>query len=234
MLKSKYISVLFFLISFEIGMAQNQRFKAGFTAGLVATDVDGADTRDGDNDFSKLGFTAGLLLNTELSKKTALQLELNFIQKGSMQRPDSMNNGYYKIGFSYVEFPVLLKRHITFKVRQKPVTRIDLEAGASVGRMVSYQIINGTNSVLPPSNNLFNFTDVSLLAGADYNISKSVIFCLRYSNSIIPVIKRNTPNIHFITYTFNKGNNMVLQFSFKFIFKGKTVESIPKDQEPAK
>ncbi len=229
MIQKKYLAGLLFLFLIETSIAQ--RFRAGFTAGLVASDVNGADTRDNDNDFSKVGITAGLLVNTQVTEKTILQLELNYIQKGSLQRPDSLNNGYFKIAFNYVEFPVLLRRRVKFKIRQKPVNRFDLEAGASVGRMVSYRLINSQNTILPPADNLFNYTDVSLLVGADYNISDNFIFCLRYSNSLIPVIKKNTPNLHFITYTYNRGNNMVFQFSFKYILKPKAADTTPKIQD---
>jgi hypothetical protein len=226
MMKRSGILLLLFLV--VVRTLNAQRFKAGINVGLLASDINGADTRDKDNDFSKLGFTAGFLVNTQISKKNKFQLELNFIQKGSQQRPDSMGNGYYKIALSYVEVPLIIRRQIYFTKRQVPVNRIDLEAGVSVGRMVSHYVVNSSNTVFTGYDNLFNSTDVSLLIGADYNISKHIVFCLRYSNSVIPAIKRNTPNVHFITYTFNRGNNMVLQFTFKFVFGGKVPDTTPQ------
>lgn len=214
----KSISVyLFFLVLF-FGELKAQRFNAGFSVGLCATHINGADTRDGDNDFHKVGFTAGGLVNTPITKKSTFQFEINFIQKGSTQPPDSNNNGYYKIALAYVEVPLIIKRRINFTIRKKPVSKVDLEAGVSFGRMISRSVVGSTNYNLPTPDKYFNKNDISLLVGANYNFSKNVYFCLRYSNSVIPAIKRNTPNINFITYTFNRGNNMVIQFCFKFVF----------------
>ena len=195
-----------------------QKFKAGFTLGLNATDINGADTRDNDNDFSKLGVTVGGIVSTAINEKTIFQLELKFVQKGHLDKPDSLNNGYSKISLYYSEAPVLIKRQLKFNMRKKPMTRFMLECGASVGRLVNYEVIGATNYKIYSGPELFNFYDVSLLAGLGYNFSERVSLSIRYSNSVIPVIKKNIPNPAFITYSFNRGNNMVFQFAFKFVF----------------
>lgn len=199
--------------------ATAQKFNVGFTTGLSVSEINGANYISGNVGFHKVGVIAGAIINTSLTPKSLLQFEFNFIQKGSSQPPDSANNGYYKIALSYLEVPVLIRRRINFTMFKKPVSKIDLEGGLSFGRMISRNVTGSTNSSLP-TGDLYNQTDISLLAGVDYNFSKNVYFCLRYSNSVIPAIKRNAPNFNFITYTFNRGNNMVLQFSFKFVFSG--------------
>ncbi|MBI3518467.1 MAG: PorT family protein [Bacteroidetes bacterium] len=195
-----------------------QRFNAGFSGGLVVSDIDGADTRDTDNDFHKLGFTLGGVVNTQLTKKTLLQFEINFIQKGSMQPPDSLNNGYFKIALGYVEIPLLIRRQIYFNWKGKKINKFDLEAGVSYGKMVQRKVIGNTNYVISNTSDYYNTNDVSVLVGADYNFTKNVLFCFRYSNSVIPVIKRNNIRPGFYSYAYNKGNNLVFQFSFKFLF----------------
>ncbi len=212
----KHKTFLLFLL--VVNLMQAQRFRVGFTGGLCVTDIDGADTRDSDNDFHKPGFTVGGILNMPLNEKRSFQFEINYIQKGSTMPPDSLNNGYYKIALDYVEMPFLIKQRVKFNLRKKPVTQLDLEGGVSVGRMIRHNVTGSTNYGIISSDNLFNKTDLSLLFGADYNFSKNFYFCVRYSNSVIPSIKRNAPNLNFITYTFNRGNNMVWQFSFKFLF----------------
>lgn len=204
-----------------------QRFRAGFSGGLTVTDIDGADTKDNDNDFYKLGFTAGALVNAQIGKKSSLQFEINYIQKGSLQIPDSLNNGYFKIAIDYVEVPLLVKRHVYFNMKKGPVNKVDMGIGVSVGQMVRKVVIDKTNNTLPNTDNLYNKTDVSLLAEIDYNFTKNICFCFRYSNSLIPAIKKNIPYAHFLYYTFNRGNNMVFQFSFKFLFGAKKQETTP-------
>lgn len=205
-----------------------QKFNAGFSGGLVVSDIDGADTRDTDNDFHKLGFTVGGIVNTQLTKKTLLQFEINYIQKGSMQPPDSLNNGYFKIALGYVEIPLLVRRQIYFNWKGKKINKIDLEAGVSYGKMVQRKVIGNMNYVLNNTDEYYNTNDVSVLIGADYNFTKNVLFCFRYSNSVIPAIKRNAIMPGFYTYNYNKGNNLVFQFSFKFLFGAKQKNDTPK------
>jgi hypothetical protein len=219
--------IIFLVLILVQTVCFGQRFKGGFTIGLDATDVNGADTRDTDNDFSKLGFTAGGIISTSLSPKTVFQVEFNYIQKGHLDKPDSMNNGYSKIALQYVEIPFLIKHRVNFTIRKKQVSRLDLEAGASIGRLVNYSIIGASNYKIYSGPELFNFYDASILVGADYNLSRNVCFSLRYSNSVIPVIKKNAANVKLLTNTFNKGNNMVFQFAFKFLFGGPKPEETP-------
>ena len=216
--------LILFLVAFTSGYSQ--RFFGGLSAGLVVSDIDGADTRDPDNDFHKVGFTVGGLMNTQLTKKTVFQFEINYTQKGSLQPPDSLNNGYFKIALGYIEIPLLIKRQIYFNWKQKRVNKVDIEAGLSYGRMVHNTVIGGTNYVIPSAINYFNTNDISVLVGADYNFTKNVYFCFRYSNSLIPAIKKNAANTGIQSVnTINKGNNMVFQFSFKFVFGEKKQET---------
>ena len=224
----KYISgILFFvfILSF-LNIANAQRFKAGLSAGLTATDVNGADGRDYDNDFNKLGFTLGGIVNSELNEKNTLQLEINYVQKGTMQRPDSNNNGYFKIALDYIEVPLLFRHHTHFTLFKKPVDKFDWEIGASFGRLVRLKEIQD-NSPLGSVPD-YNKTDVSIFAGFDYNITSNVYLCLRYSNSVIPVLNKSSLPPYLYRYTYNKGNNMVFQFAFKFVFGGDEETEVKK------
>lgn len=223
MSKKVFLSVIILLYFFS--SCYCQKFNAGFSVGLTVSDIDGADTRDPDNDFHKIGFTAGGLVNTQLTKKSIFQFEINYVQKGSLQPPDSLNNGYFKIALGYVEIPLLIKRQIYFNWKQKRINKLDVEFGLSYGRMVYNNVIGGTNYTLSSASQYFNYNDISALLGLDYNFTKNIYFCFRYSNSLIPAIKKNSSNYGTQSInTINKGNNMVFQFSFKFVLNGKKQE----------
>ena len=217
-------------VFFIITNIKAQKFNAGFSGGLVVSDIDGADTRDTDNDFHKLGFTAGGVVNTQIAKRTLLQFELNYIQKGSLQPPDSINNGYFKIALAYVEIPLLLRQQIFFNWKGKKINKIDLEAGVSYGKMIQRTVIGNTNYVISNTSNYYNTNDVSVLVGADYNFTKNILFCFRYSNSVIPAIKRTAIRPGFYSYAYNRGNNLAFQFSFKFIFGAKQKQNTPPQE----
>lgn len=221
------IFIFFIIIAFFQNSTQAQRFRAGLSGGLVVTDVAGVSNG---RDFQKLGYTFGGIVNSMLNEKNVLQFEINYITKGSQQRPDSANNGYYKLAFDYIEVPLIWKRRLNFTLFKKPVSRFDFEAGLSAGRLIRYSFIsdNYTQSIDP---NNFNKTDVSILLGLDYNFSSNFYFCLRYSNSVIPVTKRNTVTSPvFIPRTFNQGNNLVFQFALKIIFGSERNNVEPKTQ----
>ena len=201
-----------------------QRFRAGLSAGAVASDVQGTDTRDNDADFTKLGFSLGGIVNSNITKNIILQLEINYIQKGAAQKPDSLMNGSFRLVLNYIEIPLVFRRRMHMTIFKKPSNNFDLEWGASIGRLFSSSFTaDNYPQYLGP--NTFNKTDVSLLFGFDYNLNNNIHFCVRYSNSVIPAIRHDsTPGLQFLPYTFNMGNNMVFLFAIKFIFGGSNSE----------
>ena len=209
----------FFTFLFTFNTVNAQVFRAGFSAGATATDIDGMDLRDRDNDFNKLGYIFGAIVNTSPGKKNTFQMELNYVQKGTLQRPDSMNQGYYKLAIDYVDMAFLLRHNIHFNIKQKPVDKFDWELGASLGRMVRHTW-NLDNYPSPLNLSNMNQTDVSLFGGIDYNFSSKACFCIRYSNSVVPVIKHAVIPSYLYGRLFNSGNNMAFQMSIKFIFGG--------------
>jgi hypothetical protein len=187
------------------------------------------DSRDGDNDFNKLGYLLGGIVNTSLGKKDMFQMEINYIKKGTLQKPDSLNNGYYKLALDYVEVPLLLRHHFHFNMGKKSIDRFDWEIGGSVGRMVRHTWIED-GSAAPFDLNKLNKTDVSVLIGLNYNFSSRSSLSFRYSNSVIPAAKHDAYPGYFFIYSFNTGNNMVFQMSLKFIFGG----SARKETDPSR
>lgn len=207
-----------------------QSFNAGIGGGLVVSDINGSNTDNTRRGFHKLGVTVGGAANFRIAKKTLLQFEINYIQKGSMQPPDSLNNGYYKIALGYIEIPLLIRQQIFFNWKGKKINKVDLEFGASYGKMFHRTVIGNTNYVLSNTADYYNTNDISLLAGIDYNFTNNICFNFRYSNSLIPAVKRSTLVNGLISQTFNRGNNMVFQFGFKFLFSTKKKTSSSSDE----
>ncbi len=206
------------ILIFPAGFYTNaQQFNAGISGGFVASDVYASDIYDYDTDFHKAGFIFGGLVSTALSPNTTLRLELNYIQKGTQQPADSTGNGYYKFSFNYLEFPLIFKWRFNFNVAKKPINRFDFQTGISVGKLISHNS-EGDNFYSYAGDSYLNKTDVSLLAGLGYNFSPHFNFSFRYSNSLIPVFKRNSPPPFYFTSTLNNGNNLVWHFIFQYMF----------------
>lgn len=208
-----FLVAVFSLFFFTV----HAQFRAGLSACGVLSDVQGADFIDFDNDFYKVGFAAGGIMNSYIDDQNSFQFELNYITKGSMQRPDSLNQHYYKLVLNYIEVPLVYRHQLKFVLNKKPRNNFEIEFGASVGRVVKYkQLLN--NYSQPFNDDQFNHTDVSLLLGFNYHINNHLYAGLRYSNSVIPALKRNNIPYGFYRVAFNNGNNMVFQLGLHYVF----------------
>lgn len=212
---NRYFIICFLLIGLQSSFAQ--RFRAGLVAGLVSTDLAGVDPYD--NDFHKAGFTAGGILNAKLSDKNSFQFEILYTQKGSLQPADSLNNfNYFQLNLNYIEVPLLFIHKFTFNVNKKPIKGFASEVGISLGALSGISQNNNTFYGIP-DNKQFRNNEVAANIGFSYTIIDNLSLNVRYSNSIIPVVKNAQLLNGFFWYTFNKGNNMVFYFSLRYIFK---------------
>jgi hypothetical protein len=216
------ILLLCLLAGFSQLKGQNKenssRFRAGIHIGFVASDIPGMDNKDGDSDFHKLGFSFGGIVNTRLNDHNTLQLEINYIQKGSASPPDSGNINSYKFALQYIEVPFLIKHKLHINIHRKPNDRLELHGGFSVGRLVGFSNIDETNSATQVDLSKLNTTELSLLVGLAFSATPNLSFHLRYSNSLTPAIKHNAIPTYQLYNAFNNGNNLVFFFGAQYVF----------------
>jgi len=176
-----------------------QDFNGGVIAGINLSEISG-DFVDGPN---KLGLYLGLFTNRYVSDRSSIQLELNYVQKGSTKSPDSINYSYYNLRLHYIEL------HLMYKFDIKKFT---LEIGPSFGYLAkSYEEADGWEVDDP-----FNTWDFSLGFGLNYKISKNLSANLRYSNTVYPPV-RNNPSGN--TFFLRKGQyNEVLSLTLHYTF----------------
>ncbi|MBI3500966.1 MAG: PorT family protein [Bacteroidetes bacterium] len=222
---------LLFLIPYTLYLipftsSAQSTFRAGLAAGLVSSDVVGIDPYD--TDYSKLGFTAGGFSNLKLSERNSLQFEILYVQKGSLQPLDTANNNYYfyKLKLNYAEVPLLFIHRFKIAMMKKEAFPLGFEIGPSFGIRTSirqdgiaYQ--NGYYLTGVYDYTQFRKTEVAANIGISYYFTKNFLFNVRYSNSIIPVIRHAIPLNTFFWYAFNKGDNTLVSFTFRLLFGGK-------------
>lgn len=189
--------ILFFLILIiATAYVSAQSFKGGVLAGIAATEISG-DRLSGPN---KAGIYAGAFVNIDLPGKSSLQMEIDFIQKGSRHNPDTTSPDSYLLRLNYIEIPI----HYRYKFHP----RMMVESGLSYGILIhKYEEVNGNEiDIISPA---FKFGDLSLNIGFFYALSDHLKFNLRYSNSLLHV----RPHGSGATYRLNKGQyNSVLSF----------------------
>lgn len=176
------------IISLNLFMVNAQDFEGGIQAGLTASQVQGDIT----SGYNKAGFYVGAYVNRHISDFSVLQMELNYMQKGSRQTPTE-ENGYesYKLNLHYAELPLLYKLLLTEKFA--------LEAGLAYGVFITKkELYNGSAAVAETP---FNRHNLFFVGGLYYNINERLRVSVRTNNSITPI----RPFYSGITRLFNQG-----------------------------
>jgi hypothetical protein len=182
-----------FLVPFAV---KAQDFNGGILGGLAASEVSG-DRLAGPN---KAGLYLGAFVNRYFSPRSSIQMELDFIQKGSRENPDSSNAFQsYLLRLNYIEMPV--------HYRYDFLEHASVEVGLSLGVLInSYEEANGSEAV---SGSDFETFDLCFNIGLFYTLVENLRFNVRYSNSILPI----RPHSSGQTFMLNQGQyNEVLSF----------------------
>ena len=200
-MKYIYSKIIFLILVGLPYYALSQQFNGGILGGVSASEISG-DRLEGPN---KAGIYAGGFVNRYISEKSSIQMELDFIQKGSRKNPDTLDNSnFYLLRLNYVELFVHYKWDFS--------NVFTLEAGPSYGILInSYEEADGQVLSEPP----FNSGDLSGNIGLFFTLTEHWRFNMRYSNSILAVRAHSKGQ----TYKWNRGQyNEVLSFTLHYQF----------------
>lgn len=200
-MKYIYSKIIFLVIIGLPYCGLSQEFNGGILGGVSASEISG-DRLEGPN---KAGIYAGGFVNRYISEKSSIQMELDFIQKGSRKNPDTLDNSnFYLLRLNYVELFLHYKWDFS--------NVFTLEAGPSYGILInSYEEADGQVLAEPP----FNSGDLSGNIGLFFTLTDHWRFNLRYSNSILAVRAHSKGQ----TYQWNRGQyNEVLSFTLHYQF----------------
>ena len=156
--------------------------------------------------FDKTGAYLGGFANVPISNsgKWKLQMEMNFIMKGSKTRTWKVNevapDNLYKLHLFYTETPLLINYNI-FK-------GFDVELGTGINFLFSYieKDLNGPLRGRPA----FRLVEWPVIVGASYLIKDHYGISIRFSQSILPV--------RLPTWVFNRLVNKQFNTAFAFSF----------------
>ena len=204
----KVFSIIIFFICIA-STTTAQSFNAGIQGGLTGTQVTG----DQLSGFNKAGLFAGLFVNHEAGRLGDLQMEFNFIQKGSRKnaQPDKGIYDSYLMRLNYLAVPVFYRFNI-----KSPLT---IETGLEFAYLISAKEFDEQGQVYPdPSVPYFRSFDLSGFAGLGVAINDRWRFVFRYSYSIIPIRPRPSGGNYYYAY-WNAGQyNSVLLTTFQYQF----------------
>ncbi len=216
MKKLLFIAVFF---SFLTGYSQQElkeSFRPVFSAGVVASQVDG-DTYGG---YHKLGYFAGVGINRLVSKKIELEFALTILQKGARKNyaTDSAslnnpNNEFYLLRLNYLEVPLCMKYNYK---------KFKIEVGGAFGYLIFNPPYERSQNGYYSIAGFKNF-DFSYFIGLGYQLKPNLLVNLRYEYSLIAVRNYNTSNAgvfhgQFPRNLFNYGlynNLLILSLNYK-------------------
>lgn len=197
--------LLFFIVILSLNTIA-QDFHGGILGGVVGSQVAG-DTYSG---YDKGGMFLGGYVNTDLSDRSALQMELVFFQKGSRVNPDSASNyNQYLFRANYIELPVLYQ----FKAG-----RFRILGGPSLGFLMGYYEESNYHRL----DNLDNYNKPSRVSlqvnlGMRFFISEKFGAELRTNNSILNIRSRNASGDIWRFWTYGQfHDSLVLSLFYQF------------------
>lgn len=166
-----------YLLSTLVLSAQNEPkrvFRGGFQAGFTSAQVHG----DGFAGFDKGGIMTGVVLQIPFKEKSSVQMELNYVMKGSFDPPNyNIGKNYFsKIRLDYVEMPI--------QYNYKPQKWI-FSIGASVGILTkntqeSYLFTEDLIKEIKP-------LEIATVFGIGYQASPRWNIVWRNSLSLLPI-----------------------------------------------
>lgn len=205
MRETRFIIILLSFL-FTASAANSQEFNGGIMAGVAGTQVAG-DTYYG---FHKAGIFAGGFVNLQISEHSALQMELEYFQKGSRENPDSSNNyNQYLFRVNYVELPVFYQYIVNKRFR--------VEAGPSLGFLINYYEENNYYEI-KGGNRPAKLT-FQINAGLYVNLTRHLMFNIRTNNSLLNIRSDNATGDILRIFPGNYGQfNDCLVFSLFYQF----------------
>ena len=134
---------------------------------------------DGLSGFDKFNFGAGIGVSTALNESFHIEMELNFVQKGSKKRtdPDNYGEDQYKMDLWYLQIPILLE----YRYNDKFGGAI----GPAFGALVSSKETDFFGEIQDQPE--FNTLDFSLVIGGRYYLSNRFMAELRLDQSLAPI-----------------------------------------------
>ncbi|MDY6800939.1 MAG: porin family protein [Bacteroidota bacterium] len=167
----------------------------------------------GINQGIKLGYTGGFVFKYSNEKNLALQIELNFSQKGWLEDLDTLPNSYQR-NLDYIELPFLT--HIYFGKRN---VKFYVNIGPSVGYLINDQIKSEINNELYNREyyelEIDNKFDFNVLAGLGLIIDTEIGSFqtgFRYAMTLTDIFKYTSDSI------FENSQNQVIAFSLTYYF----------------
>jgi len=188
--------LLIFCLLANIATNAQQAFKAGVSLGMTTSQISG----DGLGGWDKFGVTGGAFVSAPISAKNGFRIGLNYADKGSRTKRDTLNFNTFSYRLRYIEVP------IQYSFQNGPFV---FHTGLYYGRLIKQDVLSNYYSY--PVAPAFRSYDFGLAVGSTLQLGDHFFIEGRFSSSILPT--RPSPNFANPNSYYEKGNyNQVLYF----------------------
>ena len=185
-----------FILSYPFGgfsQSTTKVFQGGLLFGINTSQITGDDLAG----YNKLSPTLGAFVRMKLGEKTALQMEMAYLGKGSNKNllPSDSIQTEYLLRLHYIEVPLVFQYDYNKK--------LNFEIGPSLGVFFGSreEDLDGDMSGIYSSREQFKPFDLSFTVGGTWKFNEKWSFNVRSANSMFPV--RN--HYQNTSYRLNKG-----------------------------
>lgn len=199
---------LFIILCFGIGFGvKAQEFKAGITAGLVASQVDG----DRMGGYYKAGFIGGLYVYRDFGAASRMQAEILYAMKGSRCSPKNTNPDFLQVSTTNVD--------ISLSYIYKVLDWLNFRIGLTPSVLLTSSEITPTGLIIDPKEApAFRTFGVLGLAGVTYNLSQHLTLTWTYNYSLYS-IRSGESEIYSLSYKEkNAQHHNYMAFSLGYTF----------------
>jgi hypothetical protein len=211
-MKTRFILFLFLVAGPLMSYAQ-PRYDIGFQGGALVSTMPGFSNAG----MTKLSGTGGIIFTRRDRFKNHLQMEINYIRKGALRKPEADNPDKISLSLHYVEIPLYYRLN-AFKASRKGRGGIDF--GLSYAYLLSPQLRrNGDKIEFNPI--WSDKYDLSAMAGLFYSVNSHVIISAKYAFSINPILRRNIIPDDIASFNSQQTHNHMFQVNIAFFIRGR-------------
>jgi hypothetical protein len=167
--------VLLYLLIFSNNLF-GQNFFASAHGGANFAQIDG----DNSAGFNKIKPSFGFRIDYPIKATSDVSFELNYSGRGAKGKYNPLN-----IDLNYIEIPLMFSFRDWYLENEK-YDKVRLDVGASYGYLFS--LSTGSTPISDLAENS-NKGDLMLLGGVAYMFTSHVGISVRYSRSVIPILK---------------------------------------------
>ncbi len=215
-MKFKFVFTLILIFTSKAMLIAQPEFDFGFHGGVLVSTM----PEFSNAGFTKFSGTGGVIITKRDKYKNYFQMEINYIRKGALRKPEGDNTDKINLSLHYVELPIFYRMEKLSITTRGKEQRVGLDFGLSYARLIAPRMFRNGDQVA--FNEIWSDKyDLSALLGAHLRISNRLYLDVRYLFSINPILRRNILPNDIAAFNSQQTHSHVIQAGISFYMRGR-------------